>query len=266
MPDGFRPSMVEGLPEPARRWLTYAIGPGTLLADAVEIRMHGRIRLGRWRPFTATQAVVPGVGYVWAANTRVGAIPVRGYDSFANGRGEMRWRAAGVVPVSSAVGVDVTRSAAGRLAAESVLLPPSLIGAEWSAGEDPDTAVFRLPASRTDRDRVTITVAADGRLEQVSMRRWGNPDGGAFAEHTFQVTFDTDLRVGGLRVPDGIRAAWLAEDGERREFFRAVVDRATFLPGDAQDVPPRPGRSPLRRSSAAADGGVCWLTSQIGSR
>jgi hypothetical protein len=241
VPTGFRPSMTDAMPEAARRWLTYAIAPGTLLVDAVEIRMHGQIRLGRWRPFIATQAVVPGVGYVWAARTRIGLVPVRGYDCFAKGRGEMHWRAAGLVPVSSAAGVDVTRSAAGRLAAESVLLPPCLVGAEWSAGEDGDTAVFRPLASSSNSDRVTITVAGDGRLERVSMLRWGNPGGGPFAEHIFEVTFDSALPVGGITIPNGIRAAWVAQDGERLEFFRAVLDRATFLPGEAQDVPPHSG-------------------------
>jgi hypothetical protein len=235
---GFRPSMVAGLPEPARRWLTYAIAPGTLLADAVEIRMHGEIRLGRWRPFTATQAVVPGAGYVWAARTRIGVIPVRGYDSFAHGRGEMRWRALGILPVASAVGVDVTRSAAGRLAAESVLVPPGLITAEWSPGGDRDTAVFCPPGRRSEPDHVTITVAPDGRLQRLSMQRWGRPHGGEFAEHTFEVTFDAAHRAGGITVPDGIRAAWADEDDGRQEFFRAFVDRATFRPGAGRDVPP----------------------------
>jgi hypothetical protein len=235
---GYGPSMVAGLPEAARRWLTYAIAPGTLLIDAVEIRMHGEIRLGRWRAFTATQALVPGAGYVWAARTRIGGIPVRGYDCYAKGRGEMRWRALGIVPVGSAVGADVTRSAAGRLAAESVLVPPYLIGAEWSPGVDRDTAVFRPPGCRSEGNDVTIAVTPDGRLRRISMQRWGNPDGGAFAAHTFEVIFDATHRIGGIAIPDGIRAAWVDDDGRRQEFFRAVVDRATFLPRHGRDIPP----------------------------
>jgi hypothetical protein len=241
MADGFRPSMVADLPEAARRWLTHAVAPGTLLVDAVEIQMHGEIRLGRWRAFTATQALVPGAGYVWAARTRIGVIPVRGYDSFADGQGEMRWRALGFVPVSSAVSADVTRSAAGRLAAESVLLPPCLVSAEWSPGLDRDSAVFRPLGCRSEGNDVTIAVAPDGRLRRVSMQRWGNPDGGAFAAHTFEVIFDATHRAGGIAIPDGIRAAWVDDDGRRQEFFRACVDRATFLPGHGRDVPPDPG-------------------------
>jgi hypothetical protein len=52
-PKAFEPSMVAGLPEPARRWLTHAIAPGTPLWQTVELSMHGQIRLGAWRPFTA---------------------------------------------------------------------------------------------------------------------------------------------------------------------------------------------------------------------
>ncbi|HEX2127078.1 MAG TPA: DUF6544 family protein, partial [Thermoleophilaceae bacterium] len=63
----FGPAAVAGLPERVRRWLTHAITLGTPLRSSVELRMHGEIRLGAWRPFTAVQRQTPGDGFVWAA-------------------------------------------------------------------------------------------------------------------------------------------------------------------------------------------------------
>ena len=60
-----------GLPEPARRWLSHAIAPGTPLWGSVELTMHGQIKLGRWRPFTARQVLTPPDGYIWAATAVV---------------------------------------------------------------------------------------------------------------------------------------------------------------------------------------------------
>ena len=53
----WRPSEVSNLPEPARRYLTHAIAPGTPLASAVRLRMHGQIKLKSWLPFTAEQVI-----------------------------------------------------------------------------------------------------------------------------------------------------------------------------------------------------------------
>jgi hypothetical protein len=49
-PVAFDPMIVEDLPEPARRWLRHAIGPGTPLTGVTELTMHGTIRLGDVAP------------------------------------------------------------------------------------------------------------------------------------------------------------------------------------------------------------------------
>jgi len=60
----FDPAATMGLPEPALRWLSHAIAPGTPLWRSVELTMHGRIKLGRWRPFTARQVLTLPDGYI----------------------------------------------------------------------------------------------------------------------------------------------------------------------------------------------------------
>ncbi len=79
----FEPSMVAGLPEPARRWLTHAIAPGTPLWRSVELSMRGQIRLGAWRPFTVRQVLAPPRGFISAATVRLFGIPVVGFDRLA---------------------------------------------------------------------------------------------------------------------------------------------------------------------------------------
>ena len=63
----FDPLMVVDLSEPARRWLTHAIAPGTPLYRAVILEIEGYIRLGRWLRFRAVHLHAPPDGYVWAA-------------------------------------------------------------------------------------------------------------------------------------------------------------------------------------------------------
>ena len=116
----------EDLPEPAVRYLDHALAGRDRLPAAVRLRMHGHIRIGAWRPFTAEQVIVPGRGMVWRAEARFLGLPVRGYDRIVDGHGEMRWKLLGMVPVVAAAGDDVTRSARGRMAGEAVWLPSML--------------------------------------------------------------------------------------------------------------------------------------------
>ena len=51
----FDPARTAALPAPVQRWLAHTLSPGVPLGRRAEIVMTGRIRLGRWRPFTARQ-------------------------------------------------------------------------------------------------------------------------------------------------------------------------------------------------------------------
>ena len=131
----FRPAQLPGLPEAVWRYLRYAIAPGTPLASAVRLRMHGEIKLWRWLPFTAEQVIHWGQGMIWCTTVRMNGMPIRGFDRLVNGEGAMRWKLFGIVPVMTSSGPDITRSAAGRVMAESVWLPSVLCSDEvsWTA-------------------------------------------------------------------------------------------------------------------------------------
>ena len=53
----FRSDRLSHLPEAARRYLEHAIAPGTKLASAVRLKMHGEIKLKKWIPFTVEQVI-----------------------------------------------------------------------------------------------------------------------------------------------------------------------------------------------------------------
>lgn len=209
VPPGFTGGMTSDLAEPVRRWLTRAIDEGTPRVRAVELRMHGEIFLGRWSPFTAVQRLSLTRGFVWAATARLLGLPIRGFDRWTRASGEMRWRLFGIVPVASAAGGDVTRSAAGRHAGELlVALPTAALSPEvrWRP-LDADRAVAEI-AVGGDTQEVTISVGADGALTALGMRRWGPLDRKTFGEQPFGATLDGELAVGGLRVPRHVTAGY----------------------------------------------------------
>ncbi|WP_217923485.1 DUF6544 family protein [Miltoncostaea oceani] len=216
----------DDLPPAARRWLDHVLPPGAEGLRHAELWTHGEIRIGRWRPFRARQVIVPDRGYVWWARAGRGPLAVRGFDRLIDGVGEMRWRLAGLVPVMSATGPDVTRSAAGRLAAEMVLCPPGALApsVRWWGCDDDDHAVAEA-AILGHPHRMTIAVTRGGRMTGLDLERWGDPDGAGAALHTFAVRFAGEVRTGGVAVPAVMRAGWVTADGrDLGESFRATID------------------------------------------
>ena len=223
----FDPDAVADLPPPAVRWLRRSIPAEARLARAGRLTMHGEIRIGRWIGFTATQVLSLPDGFVWAASAGIGPLQITGCDRFTGGTGEMRWRLVGLIPVMSSSGDDVSRSAAGRLAAEATLIPTACValGVPWTPVDDRHaTAGVRVGDRVHD---VTIEVDDGGALRGVQLPRWGNPDGGAHALHTFGVEMGDPQDLGGLAVPTTLRAGWWpgTDRWDEGEFFRATIDR-----------------------------------------
>ena len=119
-PEQFAPEMVADLPEPAQRYFTYTIQPGTPLLPVAIIEMTGQFSLGtkedpRYQPMEARQILAAPEGFVWSMRTR-GGMPVSGSDSGS----WTRFRIFGLIPVGRLGGdPDHTRSAFGRYVAEA---------------------------------------------------------------------------------------------------------------------------------------------------
>jgi len=225
----FDAGRVASLPEAARRYLEHAIAPGAPLASAVRLRMQGEIKLGRWRRFQAEQVLHAGRGFVWQATVSFFGIPlVRGFDRLLDGAGEMRWKLLGIVPVMTASGADVTRSAVGRLEAESLWLPSALVrpDVQWTARD-----ARHVAATFPGADTVDFAIDERGRLESISLQRWGNPGGGAFRSVKFGGVIEEERAFDRYTVPTRVRVGWYFGsprfDAEG-EFFRATIEHATF--------------------------------------
>ena len=137
---------LQGLPDPVCRYLRASIAAGTPLARSARLGMHGAVKLGRWWiPFRARQVYAPHHGLVWTA--RAGGV-IAGFDRYADGQGAMQWKLLGLIRLLHAQGPDLSRSAAGRAAAEAVWVPTALLPRFGVTGEAADahhlTASWRL--------------------------------------------------------------------------------------------------------------------------
>lgn len=221
--------MCDPAPAAMNRWLTRCYPDGER-PTTVELRMTGRIKLKGWLPFSATQVIDARRGFVWAA--RVGRWPlvIRGSDRYLDGAGAMDWKLWGRRTVVAESGVDVTRSAAWRLAAEALTwLPLGSDDVTWQAGPVADVVTARRTVGDEDT-QVDLHIDADGRLVSVAGPRWGNPLGRPFGYYPFGVDLLAETTVDGITVPSAFTASWFygTPDQHAGEFFRSTISAVRF--------------------------------------
>lgn len=231
----FDPASLEGLPEPARRYLAHALAPGTVPAASARLAMTGRFRLGAdWLPMAAGERLAAD-GFLWDASIRRDGAPVRVWDGLEAGGGFSRVWMLGIVPLARAAGPDVTRAAAGRLAAELVWLPEALLpggaaDARWE-GSGPDTARVRVFIAGTEL-RVNLRLAPDGAVRALWLERWGDPDGdGVFAAAPFGGEVTGEATFAGHTVPTRLAVGWGYGTDAFSPFFEATVTAADYSGG-----------------------------------
>lgn len=237
--DGFDRSTIDGLPEPARRFLVATVPDGSPLATAVELEMTGRIKLGIWLPFRARQIVRSGVGLVWVPDVGGRVLRFVGADTLGPDGARMQFRFHDRIPVVDASGPNTVRSAAGRLAAETVAwLPHALTpqaGATWKA-LDERRATVTLPGGPTGPTDVDVTIDERGHLTEIRLQRW-NDSAEPPRLAPFGGVVSASLDVDGVRIARDGAVGWAQEteaqeleDQEWAVFFRYRITSARFLP------------------------------------
>ena len=226
----FEPSVLANQPEPLQRWLRHAIVPGTPLRACVELSQHGRIKMLGWRSFTAVQVLAAFQGYIWAERTALFILPIHGFDRLIAGDGEMRHYLLRRVPVVVASGPDFIRSAVARLCCEIAFVPAAALdpAVSWRAVDD-NSVTGRITYLDRSYD-VTLTVAASGALERVTVPRWTKLGGGPYQEHPFTAEFSGERTVDGYTIPLQTRAGYRygTPNWPRSAFIVQVIDRASY--------------------------------------
>ena len=203
-------------------YLAHAMAPGLVPATSVRLRMHGEIRLQKWRSFEAEEVLHRDRGFVWKARV----CSIRGTDSLVDGVGKASWNLLGVIPVLRASGRDVSRSATGRWLAESLFLPTMLLpenGAVWWGSR---VTLEKFGEAVT----LKLTLGEGGRLKAFQGMRWGNPLGAPFGYYPFGGIVEEERPFGGYTIPSTLRVGWRfgTPGWEEGEFFRMTVDDADY--------------------------------------
>jgi hypothetical protein len=235
-PRPFDVGAISRLPEPARRFFSFAIEPGTPLFPVAEITMEGEIGLGsrhrpNYRPMRARQISAAPHGFVWQVSAGRW-LRIAGSDGAMDGRSWSRFWLGGILPVGRAGGdADHFRSSFGRCMAEAVFWAPAAVlpdtHVRWDqVGED----TARVTVNRHGlKQSVDIEADPAGRPVQVTFARWSD----ANEDRTFRLQpfggYLSEFRsFGGYRLPTRVEAGNFFGTSDYFPFFRAEVTAITF--------------------------------------
>jgi hypothetical protein len=241
-PQPFDLSLLEGLPEPARRYFRYTIQPGTPLYTVARISMTGQFGMGNrdapdYMDMQATQMLAMPQGFIWKMSASRSALRISGSDT----EQWTRFWLMGLLPVARMGGdPDHTRSAFGRYVAEAVFWTPAALlpgpGVAWKL-VDVNTARVIVRHEGMEQ-AVDVVVADDGQPLQVSFDRWSNanpekvhrlqPFGGYLSE--FQ-------EFEGFVLPTRVEAGNFFATDDYFPFFIAEITGVEFLRPDLANQP-----------------------------
>ncbi|HLI51215.1 MAG TPA: DUF6544 family protein [Thermomicrobiaceae bacterium] len=210
--------MLEGLPEPARRYLAYSGVVGRPRVRTVYLTQKGRMRAGEqlpWLPLDARQwySVSPP-GFVWDGRLHLGPLPIaRARDLYLHGRGSLAVRAAQAIPVADSAGAEMDQGAMLRYLAEMIWFPAALLEANVSFAPI-DGRSIRV--TLTDNGRSvsgTLHIDEAGRLLRFDAERYRMVDGGFQLCHWSAVVTEYG-EFEGLKLPTRAQALWHLEKGD----------------------------------------------------
>ncbi len=232
-PAFFNLAMIEALPEPARRYFSFTIAPGTPLYTVANIFMNGQFSLGtkdapNYMQMRAQQTLAAPKGFVWKMSASRGPMRISGSDS----SGWTRFWTMGLIPVARMGGdANHARSAFGRYVAEAVFWTPAALlpgpGIVW---EPVDAATARVIVMREGlKQAVELTVDAAGCPRIVRFLRWtdANPET-VYRLQPFGGYLSEFRTFSGFTLPTHVEAGNYFETDEYFPFFRADVSDVNF--------------------------------------
>lgn len=210
--------MIDRLPEPARRYMRWTGVIGKPWIDTVRIGYSGRFRRGvdqPWLPIRATQIYTTRPpAFRWKARLSMWGLPLMsGHDRYAQGRGHMYGRIAGLFTIFDARGDEIDQGTMLRYLNEATWFPITLLGDNiaWQ-GVDHDSADVTF----TDHGKsVTARMIFDaaGRPVNFITRRY-RENKGQYTLDTWETPFAEYGALGGLNLPVRGQAVWKLADGD----------------------------------------------------
>jgi hypothetical protein len=205
--------MVDALPDPVARYLSYSGVVGKPAVGRVRIRQAGRMRSSNdkpWMPITAVESYsIDPPGFDWKGTVRFAGMPlIRPHDEYTDGRGRMKVTLAGLFTLWDLEGDEMDQGSLMRYLNEMVWFPTAFLGPNvaWSAIDDRSAHVSITDHGLTAN--ATMYFDELGRPSDFVAHRYRHLGKGRFSLNEWATPFTDHGERGGFQLPVAGRAEW----------------------------------------------------------
>jgi len=210
--------MLQDLPEPVQRYMTFCGVVGQPWIDTVRLRQTGRFRQSAdqpWMPVTAEQTFTTHPpGFVWKARFKVAGLPLMSArDSHQDGHGHMYGKLAGLFTLFNSRGPQIDQGTLLRYLGEMVWFPTAFLGENirWQSVDGNTAQVELTDGSQTVSARMSFDVT--GRPTNFNARRYREQNG-AYELHSWSVPMTDFEEHLGLTIPVRGMVTWNLPSGD----------------------------------------------------
>lgn len=208
----------EGLPEPVRRHLRYALDENTAATRTVRLRHGSLFRRGpnqRWLAIEGEEFFTVGEpGFVWNGTIRLAPLFwIEARDRLIGGRGNMLIKLCSTLTLADSSGPEMDQGALLRWLAEVVWFPIGYVGdrIRWEPIDSRSVRVTLvhegLPVS------TVLEIDHEGKLVRIRGERYREDNGRSVLTPWKGVC--SDYRgFGGVRIPASIEVIWELPEGD----------------------------------------------------
>jgi hypothetical protein len=210
--------MLQDLPEPVQRYLTYTGIVGKPFVGTVRLEQEGAMHPsaeGAWMALEAEEHyTVEPPGFVWDATMRKGILPIaRGRDMYAEGEGNMLIRALSLFTVVDARGPEMDQGSMMRYLSEMIWFPTAFLSDNivWEAVDDDSARVTLTDGGRSVS--ATMYFDEEGRFRDFVAQRYRTVEGGYDLETWSTPAYEYG-ELAGLKLPVRGGAVWKLAEGD----------------------------------------------------
>lgn len=210
--------MLDGVPEPVRRYLRFTGVIGKPIARTVYLRQTGTMRLAVNQPgipLTAQQwYTTKPAGFVWDGTMHLGPLLLaRARDKYAEGNGNMLIEAGSFFTVVAAKGKEMDQGSMMRYLSEMIWFPSAFLNENISFEPVDDTSARVTLADHGRTATGTLYVDQEGRLTNFVTKRYRMVDSG-YELCAWSAPVTEYGEMAGLRLPVRGKAVWNMPDGD----------------------------------------------------
>ncbi len=208
--------MLQELPAPVQRYLTYAGVVGKPMVHAVRLKQEGRFRTGADQPWMDIRAEeyysVDNPGFIWDATFYQSGLPIlRVRDSYRDGFGGMLGKLGGLIPVVKGEGEGIDQGTMLRYLQEMTWFPAAFLGKNIAFTPVDDGSAQVTFTDHGKSVTGTLYIDAEGKLTNFMAERFLNEERGY---QTWTTPITEYGGYAGLRLPKRGQGVWLLPEGD----------------------------------------------------